>query len=750
MKKFYFSYTTFALIIFHFFSKKNALLFAATFSFLVVHHTANSQCVVQNTTSSSSIKIKKNNFAGQSITASCSGEINSVSFKVDDNDKFSGTLRIYKGYGIAGSYISVPVVKEKVGSNGYLTISLPSGYRVTQGEMYTLLLSSTKNLEPFINKNGYAGGTAFFDLDKGLGIMSAPALDLIFNIQIDKGCTSSSTTTTTACDSLVWNGQTYKTSGNYSKVFVGGNATGCDSTAKLQLTITHSTSSEETVSNCESFFWNGNTYYSSGDYTYMATNAANCDSTATLHLTIKTSVGITSVSAADNPVCGGTKTILTANGVTGTNAMVTWYDGPGGTGNVIGTGITSPLVDVGTYYAYVTGDCGTPVEASITLTGDVTNPEITCPNNVSVDNVNGCDKAVLLDAPIYSDNCKVKSLSWTLVGATNASSSLTGIRPITSKIFNNGTTTVTYTVRDFTDLSNSCSFSVTVNDKAKPVFSPVPSNIDVSIPKDCSTNISVPDVSFTDNCGTPDLSWSMSGANTGSGTGQVGTMNFNIGTTTLTYTLTDANNNVRFAIITVKVAETEPPSITCPGDITTSTIGTYCTKNIATTDPIFSDNCGVKSLTWSITGATNLSSPANGIWLAKTKKFNAGLSSVSYTLTDFSGNTASCSYAVQLNSTNTCSPTILSRSIVENETNNNDLRVRVSPNPTKSNFVLNIKSDSRAAIEIAVYNSEGKRIEQLKTANLNNIIFGEKYTYGTYLIELRQGEKRTTITGVKQ
>lgn len=44
-----------------------------------------------------------------------------------------------------------------------------------------------------------------------------------------------SDTTVTACDSFAWNGNTYRTSGNYSKVLTS--STGCDSTARLHLTI---------------------------------------------------------------------------------------------------------------------------------------------------------------------------------------------------------------------------------------------------------------------------------------------------------------------------------------------------------------------------------------------------------------------------------------------------------------------------------------------------------------------------------
>ena len=59
-------------------------------------------------------------------------------------------------------------------------------------------------------------------------------------------------------------------------------------------------------------------------------------------------------------------TTVTANGVTGTNAVLTWWTGSGGTGTNLGS--SNPLtVGPGTYYARVTGDCGSAVEASVTV-----------------------------------------------------------------------------------------------------------------------------------------------------------------------------------------------------------------------------------------------------------------------------------------------------------------------------------------------------------------------------------------------
>ena len=89
------------------------------------------------------------------------------------------------------------------------------------------------------------------------------------------------------CDSFDWNGVTYTESGTYT--FSTTNATGCDSTATLNLTINSSSSSSEDVTACDSFDWNGATYTESGVYTFESTNESGCTHTATLNLTINNS-----------------------------------------------------------------------------------------------------------------------------------------------------------------------------------------------------------------------------------------------------------------------------------------------------------------------------------------------------------------------------------------------------------------------------------------------------------------------------
>ena len=93
------------------------------------------------------------------------------------------------------------------------------------------------------------------------------------------------------CDSYTWiDGNTYDTD-TTGVVYYLTNLTGCDSIVTLNLTITNSSSTSESVITCDSFIWpaNGNNYTLSGVYTDTLSNLEGCDSIVTLYLTIHNS-----------------------------------------------------------------------------------------------------------------------------------------------------------------------------------------------------------------------------------------------------------------------------------------------------------------------------------------------------------------------------------------------------------------------------------------------------------------------------
>jgi uncharacterized protein with PIN domain len=108
---------------------------------------------------------------------------------------------------------------------------------------------------------------------------------------------SDNVTKVSACDSYFWNGTTYTTSGIKT-----GPTANCV-TEKLDLTITPSSDNVTIVSACDSYFWNGTTYTTSGIKTGPT---ANCV-TEKLDLTITpSSDNVTIVSACDSYFWNGT------------------------------------------------------------------------------------------------------------------------------------------------------------------------------------------------------------------------------------------------------------------------------------------------------------------------------------------------------------------------------------------------------------------------------------------------------------
>ena len=142
-----------------------------------------------------------------------------------------------------------------------------------------------------------------------------------------------------------------------------------------------------------------------GTYTVNTTTSGGYCATlmsASAVITLKTNVGIGTVTAAANSICANATQTYTANNITGTNNTVTWYPAAGGFGGALGTGNTL-TAGPGIYYARVTGDCGTPTEAFVTVS-------TTAAPGISNEN---------LSAATYLKGAIATALSITASGATS-------------------------------------------------------------------------------------------------------------------------------------------------------------------------------------------------------------------------------------------------------------------------------------------------------------------------------------------
>jgi CotH kinase protein/Ricin-type beta-trefoil lectin domain-like/HYR domain/Chitobiase/beta-hexosaminidase C-terminal domain/PA14 domain/Secretion system C-terminal sorting domain/Divergent InlB B-repeat domain len=202
-----------------------------------------------------------------------------------------------------------------------------------------------------------------------------------------------------------------------------------------------------------------------------------------------------------------------------------------------------------------------------------------CPTNQTLNTVGTCANATWT-APTASDNCSTPSVS------SNFAS---------GNCFNVGTTTVTYTATDAKGNRGFCNFNITVNkttvnpcdnDTQAPVFNNCPANQTLTTTGTCA-NASWTAPTASDNCTTPSVS-----SNFASG------FCFNVGTTTVTYTATDAKGNKGLCNFTVTVNRSTPPTANCTMTSkllveTWNNTNNECNFNFLSTNP---SNSTVKTL----------------------------------------------------------------------------------------------------------------------------------------------------------
>jgi hypothetical protein len=112
---------------------------------------------------------------------------------------------------------------------------------------------------------------------------------------------------------------------------------------------------------------------------------------------------------------------------------------------------------------------------------------------------------------------------------------------------------------------------------------------------------------------------------------------FQKGTTIVTSTATDMAGNTASCTFAVTIIDCEPPTITCPPNITVCNDTGVCSAVVRFV-PVATDNCGVASI---------VSTPPSG------SVFPKGTTTVTCTATDPSGNQASCTFTVTVND---CAP----------------------------------------------------------------------------------------------
>lgn len=359
--------------------------------------------------------------------------------------------------------------------------------------------------------------------------------------------------------------------------------------------------------------------------------------------------------SANTSICPNASATLNVTGQAG--ATFSWYNAPTG-GTLLGTGAsynTGPLAATTSFYVSQTvGGCVSPRTTVTVNVSDIVPPTLNCPSNQTANTAPGtCAATVNGITSTQLDNCGIQRVTWVKTGATTASSPATGINTASGTSFNTGVTTVTYTATDNSNNTATCSFTVTVTDNILPSLT-CPANTTANVgPGTCTATVNGIAATYSDNCGIQKVTWVKTGATTASsptiGINNASGTSFNTGVTTVTYTATDNSNNTASCSFTVTVTDNLPPSLTCPSNLAVNVAPASCSAVVNGIAPIFFDNCVVSSVTWVKSGATTASSPATGVNNASGTSFNAGVTTVTYTVTDNSNNTASCSFTVTVN-----------------------------------------------------------------------------------------------------
>ncbi|REJ81428.1 MAG: HYR domain-containing protein, partial [Bacteroidetes bacterium] len=254
-------------------------------------------------------------------------------------------------------------------------------------------------------------------------------------------------------------------------------------------------------------------------------------------------------------------------------------------------------------------------EQLVTITDDE-DPTISCPSDVTASATAGaCGKSaslVTLGVPTYDDNCSGSSVS----------NDAPAFFPV-------GTTTVTWTVEDASGNTATCEQLVTITDDEDPSIScpaPVSVNADAGLCTASSVNLGTPVT--TDNCTTVTVSNDAPPI-------------YAVGSTTVTWTITDGSNNSATCTQTVTVIDNQNPTITCPSNKTFTASTSTCNRiinsvMIGTGEVVVDDNCGVQGF---VNSAASFQTPY---------LFNVGTTTVTWTVTDVNGRTASCTQDITI------------------------------------------------------------------------------------------------------
>ncbi|MDC0622591.1 BspA family leucine-rich repeat surface protein [Flavobacteriaceae bacterium] len=324
----------------------------------------------------------------------------------------------------------------------------------------------------------------------------------------------------------------------------------------------------------------------------------------------------------------------------------------------------------------VTSDSGNvSTDTQIVTVIDDVNPAITAPASVNVSTNDGCNAInISLGSATTTDNCSVTSVT------NDAPTS-----------FDIGETTVTWTVTDESGNSSTDTQIVTVIDDVNPAIT-APASVNVSTNDGCNAiNISLGSATTTDNCSVTSV------------TNDAPT-SFDIGETTVTWTVTDESGNSSTDTQTIVVTDNFNPTVIC-NELSLTLENGVASISAVDIDNGSYDECGEITLEINQTDFD---------------ESHIGDNIVVLTVTDEYGNSSSCETTVTVEAGMGIEDNILAN-------------IYLYPNPTSDLvFIGGVDSELNAV----VYDLLGKQVMRKHITKKININILEK---GVYFVKLSNG-----------
>ena len=326
------------------------------------------------------------------------------------------------------------------------------------------------------------------------------------------------------------------------------------------------------------------------------------------------------------------------------------------------------------------GNTSLSCNQTVTIT-DHEKPTIVCKSDIiQTSDVGVCGASVFISNPTATDNC---SSSFIFAGVRSDALTLLSVYPV-------GITTITWTATDLAgNTSLSCNQTVTITDDEKPVIT-CPAQITLpAVAGVCGASVTIVNPTVTDNC---PASISVIGVRSDA---LALSAVYPVGTTTITWTATDAAGNIsENCIQNVKVTDNEKPVAICKNVTLNLDESGNATLNAGDINNGSTDNCGIKSVVASKTSFTCSDIGANHVTL---------------TVTDNSDNFSSCDATVTVTDTNAPVLSIGNISVHENDGN--------------AVFTVSLSNPRTCDVSFTVNTADNTALSTSDYTSINNVVY---------------------------